>query len=115
MTVFPLFIFLASVFGVSIGTVVWWLVRQSRHNYKQYVIYNRIANQLHNGLANDQLSWEEFSILMNLVRETHNESLRGKDGRKYFMPLLSTHQSAEEVTPTPDAPQPQFRRPRTSH
>ena len=78
-----------------LGVYVWIRLRQDRYNYRQYTIYNRIQEQLHNAFADEELTWDQFVITMNALRETHNESLRGPRRKTYTIPLFTIKDSME--------------------
>lgn len=81
------------LFVVFIGLFAWyhWKRRQNdMHNATQLAIYNRIAQQMTDALSAEDLSWNEYVIIMNGLRETHNESLKGSNTDQYKLPPMTT-------------------------
>jgi len=94
MTPFVAAVPLAVVLATAI-VAVFWRRQQEKGNARQFTIYSRIQAQLHAALAREELSWDQFVITMNTLRETHNERLRGPSRPKYLLPYLETRDTME--------------------
>lgn len=91
----PINIVLGAVL-IALFVLYRWKQRQNDlHNATQLTIYYRIAEQLTDALSSEDLSWNEYVMLMNGLRETHNESLKGSHIEQYKMPYMTTINSME--------------------
>lgn len=90
ITHIPLNIVLGALFVVLFGIYRWKQRQNNIHNATQLTIYYRIAQQLTDALSSEDLSWNEYVLLMNGLRETHNERLKGSHINQYKMPLMTT-------------------------
>ena len=89
--------------GLISGTIalaLWLQIRSdNKHNAYQYAIYNRMAEKIANGLSSEEMSYDQYVILINTLREVFNENLRGWNAQKLKLPRMSV--SSTKPTPRP--------------
>lgn len=81
----------AIVFGVTLFSVLllwYWRRQQYLHNEKMLQIYNRCVQTLISDLIADQMSYEDYTIAVNILRNVYNSLLVGWNKKKLMLPHI---------------------------